>query len=83
MVAERVVEDKLERPRRGEAHCDLHQHREEHDHQPAPVRPDEGEHEVRQRLVPGRGAVPGLVDGDRTAGASDEVWLDIGAAIAS
>ena len=67
VVAERVVEDELEGPRRGQAHRDLDQHGDEHDHQPAPVGPDELEHQARQ-LPLLRGCIAGSGAGGNRLG---------------
>jgi hypothetical protein len=41
VIAERVVEDELQRPRCGKAHQRLDHHRGEHDDQPAAIGPDQ------------------------------------------
>ncbi len=62
VLAERIVENELERPRRGEAHRDLDEHRHEYDEEPPMVRPKELQHEARHRPVEVRlcvGVIPG------------------------
>ena len=51
VVAERVVEHQLERPRRREAHRDLDQHRNEHDGKPPVVGPQQFKYQVRHGLA--------------------------------
>ena len=51
VMLERIVQNELERPRRRQAHGDLHDHRDEYDDEPAPVGPKEVEHQLRSLLV--------------------------------
>ena len=52
MVAERIVDDKLERPGRGQTSGDLDQHGGKHDRQPAAIGPQQVDDEARHILSP-------------------------------
>jgi hypothetical protein len=51
VIAERVVEDELQRPRCGEAHQRLDHHRGEHDDQPTAIGPDQLADERQHRAL--------------------------------
>ena len=50
VLPDHVIEDDLQRPRRGDAHRRLDEHRDEDDDQPAAIRPDEFEHQAGHAL---------------------------------
>ena len=75
VVHKSIVENQLERPRCGKAHRDLRQHRDEYDHQPGPVRPNELKQKTPHLFVAPAvtvGLVELLVTGARVV-----VWLTI------
>ena len=62
MVADDVIEDDLQRPRRGDAHGRLDQHRDEDDDQPFAIRLNEFENEMEH--LPRRfRTIPGMAEG--------------------
>ena len=72
VLPDHVIEDDLQRPRRGDAHRGLDEHRDEDDDQPPAIRPDEFKHQAGH--APRRaGGILGRGDRGGTASAGD--WL--------
>ena len=74
VLPDHVIENDLQRPRRGDAHRRLEEHRDEDDDQPSAIRPDEFEHQAGHAL----GRLGGILGRGGWSGTGRGRWLALG-----